>query len=122
MEEETATLLYQCSRLHPDIRQYPVNLATCLFNLHMWGKNVWTVEGPPCKEGGVMMKIVEQVNCENDKAPNSTTWLQYGREDCEYVASVKCAMCIRYQDQLRGVRNYNPALITGSINLWTSSS
>ena len=34
-----------------------------------------------------------------------------------YVASVKCAMCIRYQDCSR----YNPAFTTGSTNLRKSS-
>ena len=31
---------------------------------------------------------------------------------------VKCVMCIRYQDRLHGVRNYNPAFITGSIQIF----
>ena len=33
------------------------------------------------------------------------------------TASLKCIRC---QDRLHGVRNYNPAIITGFTNLWTS--
>jgi len=77
----------------------------------MWGKNVRTekisgtelVESPLCKKHGNMMKTVDKWIAENNKALNTTTWLQYDRKDCEYVASVKCAMCILYQDRLHGV-------------------
>ena len=100
----------------------------------MWGKMsgqkrpagtelVVDVEGPSCKKHGVTMKTVDKWIAENNKALNTTTWLQYDRKDHEYVASMKCTMCIRYQDRLRGVQNYNPAFtfITGSTNLRTSS-
>ena len=79
------------------------------------------IEGPSCMKRSVTMKTVDKWIAENDKALNTTTWLQYDRKDREYVASMKCAMCIRYQDRLRGVRNYNPAFMTGSTNLRTSS-
>ena len=67
------------------------------------------IEGPSCKKHGVM-KAVDKWIVENNKALNTTTWLQYDRKDCKYVASVKFAMCICYQDQLCGVRNYTQCL------------
>ena len=33
------------------------------------------------------------------------------------VTSLKCSVCIRFEDKLRGIRNFNPAFIVGSTNL-----
>ena len=92
----------------------------------MWGKmsgqkrpaGTGLIEGSPCKKRSIPTKTVDKWIAENDKALNMMTWLQYDRKDCEYAASVKCVMCIRYQDRLHGVRNYNPAFITGSIQIF----
>ena len=77
--------------------------------------------GPPSKKRGVTAKTVDKWIAENDKVLNTTTWLRYDKLDREYVASLKCSMCIRFQDKLRGTRNYNPAYITGSKNLRASA-
>ena len=74
-----------------------------------------------CKRRSITAKTVDKWIAENDKALNTTTWLQYERRDREYVASLKCSMCVRFQERLRGVRNYNPAFIVGSTNFRTSS-
>ena len=73
------------------------------------------------KKRGITSRTVDQWIAENDKAINTTKWLQFDRLDRGYVSSLKCNMCICFQDWLHSVRNYNPAFITGSKNLRTSS-
>ena len=68
-----------------------------------------------------MARTVDKWIVENDKALNTATWLKYDKEDREYVATLKCSVCIEFQDKLRGMRNYNPAFIGGSMNLRTSN-
>ena len=41
-----------------------------------------------------------------------STWLASA-----LVTSLKCSVCIRFEDKLRGIRNFNPAFIVGSTNL-----
>jgi len=55
---------------------------------------------PLCKKRGVTAETVDKWI----KALSTTTWLQYNKADREYVASLKCLMCIRFQDKLRGAR------------------
>ena len=76
--------------------------------------------GPPPKRG-VMARTVDKWIVENDKALNTATWLKYDKADREYVATLKCSVCIEFQDKLRGMRNYKPAFIGGSTNLRTSN-
>jgi len=110
----------QRSRLHPVTGQFPINLVTCSHKFAHAQKNVWTKAtcagsklngGPPRKKRGVTAKTVDKWITENDKTLNMSTWLQYDKADREYVTSLKCSMCIRFQDKLRGARNYNPAYI-----------
>ena len=61
------------------------------------------IEGPPCKKRSITAKTVDKWIVKNDKALNVMLWLQYDRKDCEYVPSMKCAVCICYQDWLGGV-------------------
>ena len=42
-------------------------------------------------------------------------------EKKEFRRSVKCSVCIKFQDKLRGMRNFKPGFIDGSRNLRTSS-
>ena len=51
------------------------------------------VEGPTCKKRGVT-KTVDKWIVENIKALNTMMWLQYDRNDHEYVTSVKFATCM----------------------------
>ena len=78
-------------------------------------------DSPPSKKRGVTARTVDKWIAENDRALNTTTWLQYDRVDREYIATLTCSVCIRFQDKLRGTRNYSPAYVEGSKNLRASS-
>ena len=43
------------------------------------------------------------------------------RLDCDHVASLKCSVCIRFQEKIYSCRNFNPAFIEGLQNLRASS-
>ena len=78
-------------------------------------------DDPPPKKRGVSAKTVEKWIAENDKALSTSTWLKYDKADCEYVATLKCSVCIEFQDKLCGMCNYSNAFIGGSKNLRASS-
>jgi len=73
---------------------------------------------PPPKKRGVSAKTVEKWIAENNKALSTSTWLKYDKADHEYVATLKCSVCIEFQDKLC---NYSNAFIGGSKNLRASS-
>ena len=52
---------------------------------------------------------------------NTTVWLSYNKLDRDHVASLKCTVCIRFEDKINSCRNFNPAFIEGSQNLRASS-
>ena len=54
---------------------------------------------------------------ENDKALNTSTWLTFEKLDRDHVAKLKCSVCARFKEKLRGCRNYNPAFVVGTKNL-----
>ena len=120
----------QCSRLHPVTGQFPINLVTCLHKFAHARKKMSGQKqpagseldgGPPRKKRGITAKTVDKWIAENDKALNTTTWLQYDKVDREYVTSLKCSMCIRFQDKLLGARTTQPIYIIGSKNLRASA-
>ena len=78
-------------------------------------------DDPPPKKRGVSAKTVEKWIAENDKALSTSTRLKYDKADHKYVATLKCSVCIKFQDKLRGMRNYSNAFIGGSKNLRASS-
>ena len=78
-------------------------------------------DNPPPKKWGVSAKMVEKWIAENDKALSRSTWLKYDKADREYVATMKCSVCIEFQDKLRDMCNYSNAFIGGSKNLRASS-
>ena len=49
--------------------------------------------------------MVERWIAENDKALSTSTWLKYDKADRKYVATLKCSVCIEFQDKLRGLIN-----------------
>ena len=67
------------------------------------------------------MKSVDKWIVDNDKTLNTTTWLKYDKVDREYVATLKCSVCFRFNDKLRSARNYNSAFVVGSTNLRASA-
>ena len=76
---------------------------------------------PPSKKRGLTMKTVDKWIVDNDKTLNTTTWLKYDKVDREYVATLKCSVCFRFNDKLRSARNYNSAFVVGSTNLRASA-
>lgn len=50
---------------------------------------------------------------ENDKALSTATWLTYKMADRDYVKTLACSICTRFNTQLKGIRNYKPVLIDG---------
>ena len=52
---------------------------------------------------------------------STSAWIKYEKADCNYVATLKCSMCIQFNEKLRGMRNYNPAFVVGLKNLRASS-
>ena len=76
---------------------------------------------PPSKKRGLTMKTVDKWIVDNDKTLNTTTWLKYDKVDREYVATLKCSVCFRFNDKLRSARNYNSAFVVGSTNLCASA-
>ena len=75
----------------------------------------------PSKKRGLTMKTVDKWIVDNDKTLNTTTWLKYDKVDREYVATLKCSVCFRFNDKLRSARNYNSAFVVGSTNLRASA-
>ena len=75
----------------------------------------------PSKNRGLTMKTVDKWIVDNDKTLNTTTWLKYDKVDREYVATLKCSVCFRFNDKLRSARNYNSAFVVGSTNLRASA-
>ena len=52
---------------------------------------------------------------------STATWLKFDARDRDYVVSLKCSICIHFEEKLHGSRNFNPAFIIGSKNLKASS-
>lgn len=76
---------------------------------------------PDSKRRIVTARTVEKWKLENDKALSTTTWLTYKMADRDNVESLACSVCTRYNDRLKGMRNYTRAYIDGMTNLRTSS-
>ena len=53
------------------------------------------------------MKTVQKWITESDREMSTSAWLKYEKADRDYVATLKCSM---FNEKLRGMRNYNPAL------------
>lgn len=64
---------------------------------------------------------VDKWKAENDKALSTSLWLQYDKVNGDSVTTLKCSLCIRFNERLLSCRNYNAAFITGSCNLRLSS-
>ena len=77
-------------------------------------------DNPPPKKRGDSANTEKWI-AENNKALSTSTWLKYDKADREYVARLKCSMCIKFQDNLHGMRDYSNAFISGSKTLRASS-
>jgi hypothetical protein len=76
---------------------------------------------PPPKRRVLTVGTVQKWITENDKALNTATWLKYDASGQSFVQSLKCSVCIQFQDKLQGMRNFKPSYIEGSRNLRASS-
>ncbi len=77
--------------------------------------------GSQLKRRAVSVATVEKWITDYDKAFNTATWLNYEKADRSRVSCLKCSVCERFVDKLRGYRNFSLAFIEGSANLRTSS-
>ena len=75
----------------------------------------------PSKKRAISIKTVEKWIGENEKTLQMSTWLKYNKGRGGTVLSLKCEVCIRYQDKIESCKNYNPAFILSSNNLRTSA-
>ena len=73
------------------------------------------------KKRTVTAKSVDKWILDHDKDINTATWLQYKMVDRYHVAKLKCTICMRFMDKIRGSKNFNPAFVDGSTNQRTSS-
>ncbi len=62
---------------------------------------------PPAKKRGVTVATLEKWKLENDKAVNTKTCLEYEAADRFNVAKMKCGVCRRFEDKVRGCRNFS---------------
>ena len=76
---------------------------------------------PPWKKQGLSVSTVENHILDNDKMLNTSTWLGYDKTGWNQVARLKCKVCQRFVDKIRGSRNFSAAFIDGSKNLQTTS-
>ena len=76
---------------------------------------------PPRKKRGLSVSTVEKWILEYDKTLNTATWLGYDKTGQNQVSRLKCKVCQRFVDKIRGSRNFSAAFIDGSENFRTSS-
>ena len=71
----------------------------------------------PTKKHSLQKKTVEKWIVENDKEPDTSIWLKFkmAAEDCDHVATLKCAIRSQFKERLQPMRNYRPTLIEGLI-------
>ena len=65
--------------------------------------------------------MVQKWITESDREMSMSAWLKYEKADRNYVATLKCSMCIQFNEKLRGMCNYNRAFVVCSKNLRASS-
>ena len=73
------------------------------------------------KRRKVKSATVDKWILDYDKTLSTSTWMQYERSDRSHVSKIFCSICKRYEDRIKGSRNFNRAFIDGSANLRTSS-
>ena len=102
----------------------PTTLTNIILHVHthrgMAGSTA-SAELPPTKRRKVTVNSVNKWIVENDKALNTSMWLTFEKLGREHVALLKCAVCGRFEEKLRGCRNYNSAFVVGTANLRVSA-
>ena len=73
------------------------------------------------KKGAVTKKNVDRWILDYDKTLNTATWLNYDKADRYHMLRLKCTVCTKFVDTIRGSRNVSSAFIEDSTNLRTMS-
>ena len=73
------------------------------------------------KKRAVTTKTVDRWILDYNKTLNTATWLNYDKADHYHVSRLKCTVCTKFVDTIRGSRNFSSGFIEDSINLRTSS-
>lgn len=102
-------------RTNPPLERRQSNLDSSSLSSETEGSTALT------KRRALTVSTVKRWIAENDRALNTTTWLTYTASDRNFVESLKCSVCIKFQDKLRCMRNFKPGFIDGSRNLRVSS-
>ena len=74
----------------------------------------------PSVKQAVTIKSVDKWIAESDKQLSTTVWLCYNNADREHVSTLKCSICIQFQEKLCSHKNFSSAFILGSKNLCMS--
>ena len=58
-------------------------------------------EDPPAKKRGISVEtVVQKWITESDREMSTSVWLKYEKADRNYVAMLKCSMCIQFNEKL----------------------
>ena len=68
---------------------------------------------PSKKKCTISIKTIEKWIRENVKTLQTTAWLKYNKGRGSTVLSLKCELCIRYQEKMESCKNFSPAFILG---------
>ena len=73
---------------------------------------------PEAKKRSLTVPTVKKWVLDNEKILETSTWLTYdtSKTDCTVVTSLKCSVCIQFEQKLRRQRNFNAAFIVGLTN------
>eukprot|EP00117_Sycon_ciliatum_P048941 scpid100454/ scgid34778/ len=72
---------------------------------------------------GVKTSTCDKWVSDGDKEMSTSVWLRYERQkdDRQLVEILKCAVCIKFEEQVKSSKNFSEAFIVGSRNLRTSA-
>ena len=75
---------------------------------------------PVAKNRTVTIATATKWKTENDKKLDTSMWLQF-EVDGSSVSALKCSACAKFEDKLRGCKNFTQAFIIGSRNVRSSA-
>ena len=67
----------------------------------------------------VSVATVDKWVLDHDKTLNTATWLTYEKVDRHHMALLRCNVCKQFEERIKNSRNFSPAFIDGTSNLWT---
>lgn len=66
-----------------------------------------------CGVKGLPATYCTKVGRTMEKELTTATWLSYEQLDYDYVAALKCKICMQYDEKLDRTRNFNCAFLDG---------